>query len=277
MNNHNIGVNVGGRQMHMLAAHEGKFIEKKVPTRQNSTRAYIKEQLDSFIAALPFTITAVGMALPGLVDDGDVMPLSNVLPKLNGVEATYFSDGTYPVKFMNDVNAATLAVAIHHKDKHTVAVVIVDTGMAAGVTIEGKLLTGSQGFSGEVGWAHLPYVGRLERFDNIIAGEPILEKANCNTEQLLANIRAGDKKTTAIVEDAAYYFGICLGQIIQFYNPDIIVICGSVSTYPNYMNIAKATAQKATLPDMFKHTEIIEPHDPDRIVALWGHLNKDWD
>src|SRR5699024_8807521 len=129
----NIGVDVGGTKMYMLAEHDGQYIEKKVPTGPDSTREYIKEQLDTFVATLPFKVEGIGMALPGPVDKGKTMPLSNVLAKRNGVEATYYSDGTYPVKVMNDVNAATLAEAIHHKDKHTVAVVMVGTGMAAGV------------------------------------------------------------------------------------------------------------------------------------------------
>lgn len=272
----NIGVDVGGTKMYMLAEHDGQYIEKKVPTGPDSTREYIKEQLDTFIATLPFKVEGIGMALPGLVDKGKTMPLSDVLPKLNGVEATYFSDGTYPVKFMNDVNAATLAEAIHHKDKHTVAVVMVGTGMAAGVTVEGKLLTGSQGFAGEVGWAHVPYKGGVERFDNLVAGAPILEKASCTASQLHDRLQANDESAVTIVEEAAYYFGICLGQIIQFYNPDIIVVGGSVTTYPNYMDIAKKTAKQATLPSMYDHCKIIEPQDKDRIVALWGLLNEDW-
>lgn len=277
MNNHQVGVDVGGTSMLMLAEHEGKYIEEKVPTGADCTKEYVKEQLDTFINGLPFEVTAVGMALPGLVENNNTMPLSDVLPNLNGVTTDYFSDGRFQMKFMNDVNAATLAEAIHHDDKHTVAVVMVGTGMAAGVTIEGELLVGSQGFAGEVGWAHIPYEDGVERFDNLVAGGPILEKARNSAEEFVKRLDARDEEATQIVEEAAYYFGVCLGQIIQFYNPDVIVVGGSTSTYPNYMEIAKKTAKECTLPEMYNHCSIIEPQDMERIVALWGLLNEDWD
>lgn len=272
MNKRTVGVDIGGTKMHMLAEFNGQYIERTVPTGIDCTKSYIKKQLDEFIDELPFEVEGVGIALPGLVNNGNILQSSDVLPGLNGVESSYFSQGRFPVKFINDVKAATLTEAANHKESHTVAVVMVGTGIAAGVAIEGKLLEGGQGFAGEIGYAYIPYGQEIERFDNLSSGAAVLEKARCTAEVLIERLNAGCEEAKQIIEEAGYYFGIALGLMIQFYNPDVIIVGGSTSTYPGYMEIAKETAKKCTLPELFDHCSIIPPKDMKRIVAKWGLL-----
>lgn len=104
----NIGVDIGGTKMHMLAIHNNKYIEKTVPTGINASKEYIKEELFKFINDLPFQPEGMGIALPGLVKDDNYLITSDVLPNLDGLKADYFSEGKHIVKFINDVKAATL-------------------------------------------------------------------------------------------------------------------------------------------------------------------------
>lgn len=266
----NIGVDIGGTKMLMLAQVDGKYIEHTVPTGIDCTRAYIKDELNKFITGLPFKVEGIGIALPGLVVGQDRLQVSDVLPGLNGVTASYFSQNIFDVKFINDVKAATLTEAANHKQAHTVAVVMVGTGIAAGVAIEGKLLEGSQGFAGEIGYAYLPYKGSVETLDNLSSGAAILDKAGCSALELNKRLKEGDLQAKSIIEEAASYFGIGLGLIIQFYNPDIIVVGGSTSTYQGYMEIAKEVASQCSLPELFDNCDIVAPEDIKRIVAKWG-------
>lgn len=69
----NIGVDVGGTKMHMLAIDSGKHIESTVPTGINATKEYIKEQITKFIKTLSFNVEGIGVALPGLVKGSDFL------------------------------------------------------------------------------------------------------------------------------------------------------------------------------------------------------------
>ncbi|NLI89449.1 MAG: ROK family protein [Epulopiscium sp.] len=275
MNKQAVGVDIGGTKMYMLAEYEGEYIERTVPTGIDCSRDYIKGQLDDFIVGLPFEVEMVGMALPGLVEGDNRLNISDVLPRLNGVESSYFGQGRFPVKFINDVKAATLTEANNHKEANTVATIMVGTGIAAGLAVEGKLFRGSQGFAGEMGWAYIPHGSGLERLDNLASGAAILEKAGCAASELNELLKTGDKMAKSIIDEAGYYFGVGLGLIIQFYNPDVIVVGGTTSTYPGYMEIAKETAKSCSLPQLFDNCLITKPQDIKRMVAKWAFVSDD--
>lgn len=263
-----VGVDIGGTKMYMVSKVNGEYIERMVPTGIQCTKPYIKEALDQFISELPFTVDGIGMALPGLIENEDTLVLSDVVPGLNGVTADYFSEGRFEVKFINDVKAATLGEGAYHEQAHTVVVIMVGTGIAAGVAEQGRILQGAKGFSGEIGCAHIPYKQGVESFDNLSSGAAILKKAGCSAYELRALLENGDERAKHIIEEAGYYFGIGLGLIIQFYNPDVIVVGGSTSTYPGYMKVAKETAKRYTLSELYDDCLIAEPRDIKRMVAL---------
>lgn len=266
----NVGVDIGGTNMHMLAIYEGKHIEHTVPTGINATKEYIKEELQKFISKLPFEPVGIGIALPGLVKGDNYLIISDVLPNLNGLTSEYFSEGKYHVKFINDVKAATLTEKANYPYANTVAVLMVGTGIALGVYSNDKLFTGSNGFAGEVGYAFVPYKDKIERFDNLSSGRVILEKSKMTPKELIDKINKNSKKHIKIVKEAGYYFGLLLGLVIQFYNPEIIVVGGTTSTYPYYMDEALKVVKKATLKESYEVTTINKPKDIKNIVAMWA-------
>lgn len=268
MKKHIVGVDIGGTKMYIVSELNGEYIERTVPTGIQCTKAYIKEILDQFISELPFKVDGVGMALPGLIKNEDTLELSDVVPNLNGVTADYFSEGRFEVKFINDVKAATLEEGAYYEQAHNLAVIMVGTGIAAGVIEQGRLLQGANGYSGEIGYAHIPTQNGVESLDNLSSGAAILDKAGCSASELRELLEKGDEKAKYIIEEAGYYFGIGLGLMIQFYNPDYIVVGGSTSTYPGYMEIAKETAKKYTLSQLHDRCMITEPRDIKRMVAL---------
>lgn len=85
----NVGVDIGGTKMHMLAIYNNEHIEKTVPTGIDATKEYIKEEIFKFIDSLSFKVESIGIALPGLVEGDDYLISSDVLPKLDNLSASY--------------------------------------------------------------------------------------------------------------------------------------------------------------------------------------------
>lgn len=268
MKKHIVGVDIGGTKMLMLSEFNGEYIERIVPTGFQCTKSYVKQALDQFISELPFRVDAVGMALPGLVNDGNTLEVSDVLPELNGITSDYFSEDRFEINFINDVKAATLGEGGSYDRAHTVLVIMVGTGIAVGSMEQGRILQGAQGFSGEIGCAYIPYKEGMESFDNISSGAAILNKAGCSALELKERLEQGDESAKRIVEEAGCYFGIGLSLMIQLYNPDVVIVGGSTSTYPGYMDMAKETAKKYTLPQLYNNCIITEPKDIKRMVAI---------
>lgn len=149
---------------------------------------------------------------------------------------------------------------------------MVGTGIALGVYSNNKLFTGAKGFAGEVGYAYVPYKNKLERFDNLSSGRIILEKSKTTPKELIKRINENCEKSIKIIKEAGHYFGVLLGLVIQFYNPDIIVVGGTTKTYPYYMKEALKTVKKTTLQQSYDSVIIKEPKDFENIVAKWALL-----
>ncbi|MCI8554928.1 MAG: ROK family protein [Clostridiales bacterium] len=268
MTKHYVGVDIGGTKMLMLYPTENGYIEKKVPTGRDCPPQQLKAELDAFLAELPFAPDGVGMAIPGLVDDGHTVRISNVVPLLAGVTGEYFGAGRFPVRFLNDVKAAVLAEAAHYPADAVVAVIMAGTGIALGISDKGELSAGSHGFAGELGFSVTDTPEGVQTFDQLAGGGPLLQQAGCTPQELHERLARGDRAAVALIERAGMYFGLAMTNIMHLFDPDVLVVGGSTSTYPGYMEKALETADAHTLPDIRRGCTVARPRDMKRIAAL---------
>ncbi len=209
------------------------------------------------------SITAIGIGAAGQIDRkaGVVvdapnlgvknMPLGDILGKQFGV----------PVAVGNDVEVAALGEYIYGAGQgfSNFVCVFVGTGIGSGIVQNGHMYTGLTGTAGEVGHMVIEANGRicgcgsrgcLEAYASRTAitkaimadihhGRPswLAEEA---AQQLLGGetiIRSGllakaleqkDELTIEILTEAADYLGIALGSIMNFYNPEAIILGGGV-------------------------------------------------
>ena len=103
-------------------------------------------------------VRGITIAVPGVVDD-DKIPTS---PKLTCIQGTSFiaklkSTLNYPVNFRNDVNLATLCQLQHQPRLRnlTFAYLHLYSGVGAGISLNGQVISGSGGWAGELGSLHL--------------------------------------------------------------------------------------------------------------------------
>lgn len=210
--------------------------------------------------ALSLKVLGIGLVLPGLIktDEGRLkfapnlgwhdMPFQEMWEKRFGV----------PVHVVNDGNAAALGehyfgVAAGYHDFIFINAAV---GIGAGIMIDGKLFQGVEGYAGEVGhmvidpggalcpcgrrgcWekaagiqALLKYVidavrsGRFSRAWELAEG-----KANKLTPDMIAQAAAeGDPLASEAITRITNLFGIGVMNLINTFNPQLIVIGGSLS------------------------------------------------
>lgn len=148
----------------------------------------------------------------------------------------------------NDANCLTLAetrvgvVAEHFPDARIVFGILMDRGIGGGLVVNGQIVRGNNGITGE--WGHIylnpsePHpcfcgkhgciesilsVPALERFYAEISGKPLplLEVA--------ARVEAGDKAAWATLQRLTNFFGHALSILVNVLDPDVIVIGGLTS------------------------------------------------
>ncbi len=236
-------------------------------------------------------IAGVGIGAPGAVDfsTGPVIfapnlegwkdvPLKKELEKRLGV----------PVFVDNDCNIAALGVFVAElKSKPKVMVgIFVGTGIGGGLVINGELFSGANHTAGEVGHMVLDVNGpkcgcgnkgcfealasRTAIFQTIKAGIKEGEKtllsemlgddlSDLRSGDLRKAIRRGDKFVDRVIEDAAEYIGIAAANLINIFNPDVVVLGGGVmeALQDEMMSVIVETAHDYAMPGTMKGVEII--------------------
>lgn len=206
------------------------------------------------------TISALGMTIPGTVDlergylidtpnlGVQNFPLKGELRKVLGI----------PVILENDVSAGIYGELTNGVAKgHTEVIGLYPgTGVGGGIIIGGKLYHGVSGAAGEFGHMKVQQGGRLcgcgqygclEAVASKTAlakdlvhlastgrAPTILEKAGTDFTQIRSglirkSIENGEKAVLAQVERAAWYIGIGAGNLINAFNPELVVIGGGLS------------------------------------------------
>ena len=151
--------------------------------------------------------------------------------------------GHGPVHVGNDADLGALGEYIfgHGHDQRDLTYLKLDTGIGAGIILDGHLQTGASGTVAEFGHITIDYQGRRcpcgnrGCLDRYAGGKALLEDARQagldieNLPGLIRRARSGDVACQRIITEAATVIGAGLGTLINLNSPGLIVLGGSLS------------------------------------------------
>jgi glucokinase len=204
-------------------------------------------------------VRAIGIGAPGAIDPdkGEVIFAPNLQWKDAPLKKELEKRLEIPVFVENDCNACTLGVhevELKGRSKHLLGVFL-GTGIGAGLILDGKLYRGFNGTAGEVGHMVIQAggpkcgCGNSGCFEALASRTAIFREiqqrvkdgqktlltdmlggdlAELKSGDLRKALRKGDKLVEKVVEEAAEYTGIALGNLINIFNPETIVLGGGV-------------------------------------------------
>jgi glucokinase len=259
-----VGIDLGGTQLRVAVANDRGRLHTVVrhPTDAARGRRYVinlivttvEEALDADGTAAA-RVHALGIGLPGPVDPAAGLVISpGNLPGFRNVPLNQIlTRATHIPSFLHH-DAHLAALGEHRRGAARGAsemiYVTVSTGIGAGILLGGELYAGAHGIAGEVGHIVLQRDGPLctcgQRGDleSIASGTGIARAArelapgtpgsalhgltHPHAEDVVRAARAGDELATAILENAGTYLGIAMGTLVNLFNPQLIVLGGSV-------------------------------------------------
>jgi glucokinase len=212
-------------------------------------------------------LIGIGIAAAGILDTRKgIVTTSPNLPgwhnvQLRDVIAARSDLATY---LINDASAAALGEHRFGAGRgfDNLLYLTVSTGIGGGIIINGELYSGADGCAGELGHmtieadgpqCHCGNFGCLEAMASgwAIAKEAVTrinqgEKSsiielvdsrleNITAETVAAAARGGDRLACDIVAKAANYLGIGLANLVNIFNPELIVIGGGLSKMGNIL------------------------------------------
>jgi glucokinase len=183
-------------------------------------------------------ISGIGVAVPGLVRrDGTVwapnlkgwgrMPLAQRLKRALGL----------PVIVESDRNAAVLGEAWRGaaRGKSDAIVLMLGTGIGAGILSGGHLVRGAHELSGCAGWMVVTETkGRTAQnagqLESLAAGPAIARAVGAiNAEDVAEAARRGDRVAIDIYLEAGRMLGYGVANLVSLFDPEIVVIGGGLA------------------------------------------------
>jgi glucokinase len=224
------------------------------------------DETKAALGAGSFEVVGVGIGAPGPLDrrSGTVLVTPNLgwvdMPLRDGVSSAL----NLPATLENDANCAIYGEwwkGAAQRGRVVVGLTI-GTGVGGGIVIDGEIFHGSNDAAGEIGHASIDTTGRRCKCGNYgcleayAAGPAIAARAVEGIEAGassslvdlvdgdLAAITAktvsqaaidGDHYSVDVIRETAHFLGSAVANLVNIFNPDIVVICGGVTLTGDYL------------------------------------------
>ncbi|HEY9287770.1 MAG TPA: ROK family protein [Candidatus Dormibacteraeota bacterium] len=259
-----VGIDLGGTQLRVAVADDRGRLRTVIrePTEAQRGRRHVIDRIVGAVEralaqdGIPASrVSALGIGMPGPVDPAAGLVISPAnLPGFHNVPLNRILSRETKIRSFLHHDAHLAALGEHRRGAARGAseliYVTVSTGIGAGLILRGELYAGARGMAGEVGHIVVQPGGPRCRCGNygcveaIASGTGIAQAAARlgpeNPDSLLHSLEAprardvvraarqGDELALGILDTAGRYLGIALGTLVNLFNPQVIVLGGSV-------------------------------------------------
>lgn len=268
-----VGIDLGGTNIAGgLVDENGKILsELSVPTMaERDYKEIVKDMADVSKKVIEKAgvsiddVAGVGIGCPGAIDNANgVCTYSNNLHMDHANIAEEFRKHLdLPVNLENDANAAALGeYAINGNGVNNFVFVTLGTGVGGGIILDGKIFRGFNGVGAELGhtvvnqdgemcncgrrgcWEAYASVSALirltrEAMDNApdsLMHEEAKKEGKVSGMTSFAAAKKGDKAAQAVVDKYFEYIGVGITNIVNTFQPEKVVIGGSISKEGDYL------------------------------------------
>lgn len=227
-----IAIDLGGTKLALgkvVGSKVSDYFSQAIPLNSDK-ETLINLIIDEIRKLISPNIKGIGIGVPSVVDTktGIVYDVQNI-PSWNEVPIKDILEKEFKVEVAvnNDANCFALGEMLHGSAKsyNHVAGVVVGTGIGLGLIIDGKLIEGSNCGAGEIGM--IPY--QEHNYEYYSSGQYFINEFKMRGEEAYDLALKGSHQALMIFDYFGKHFGNALLTIIYAYDPEVIVIGGSVA------------------------------------------------
>jgi glucokinase len=244
-----LGLDLGGTKIAAAVVEDGKILSKtRVDTPHDGFESVIdalERSARTLLQEHP-EISAVGVGSPGPLDlrQGIIRFAPNIPNMENAPITEALSERLgRPVILENDANAAGYAEHRYGaaRDLESSVFITISTGIGGGIFIGDKVVHGHTGVAGEVGHMTLLPDGALcgcghhGCWESLASGRAVARDASFSygeqltTQEVFRRAQAGEARALAVIDQAAYFTGMALANLLKLLDPDGFVIGGGMA------------------------------------------------
>lgn len=260
-----VGVDIGGTKIDAVLADDCGNIRKrelKETRASEGPNAVIKRLIDAVRAvSVDSELAAVGIGAAGIIDvETGLITTSPNLPGWRNIQLKDILEREIGVKTFVD-NDATVAAMAEHKFgiavgcDHFICVTL-GTGIGGGIVTNGRVYRGVSGAAGEIGHMTIDIngpmcgCGRKGCWETLASGSALEREAKAKIEEGIQTTipryakgsdgritakgvylaaQEGDRLAKELIEQLGFYLGVGLANLINIFNPQLVVISGGVA------------------------------------------------
>ncbi len=229
-----------------------------------------------------YKVKSAGISCGGPLDSekGIIISTPNLAAGWHGFEIVSYIKSRFGIdaKLENDANASAVAEWKFGAGRGAKNVVFMTfgTGLGAGLILDGKLYSGTNGNAGEVGHIHLENDGpigfnKVGSAEGFCSGNGIKQLAkiraaergisldhDITTKVIFEKARQGNEFCLSVVKESAEKFAKVVSILIDLFNPEVIVAGGVfMRNYDLFMSIIEPIVKKECLTDSYEVCRIL--------------------
>jgi glucokinase len=282
-----IGFDIGGTKCAVSLAlwknEEIKiFAREEVSTKSNPIDTI--EELAPYVSEWinQYPLVSAGISCGGPLDSnkGIIISTPNLAKDWHGFEIVSYIKKRFGLNasLENDANASAVAEWKFGAGKGMKNVIFMTfgTGLGAGLILDGKLYSGTNGNAGEVGHIRLENEGpigfnKVGSAEGFCSGNGIKQLAkiraaergisldhDITTKVIFEKARQGNEFCLSVVKESAEKFAKVVSILIDLFNPEVIVAGGVfMRNYDLFMSLIAPIIEKESLTDSYKACKIL--------------------
>ncbi|MBP5466765.1 MAG: ROK family protein [Clostridia bacterium] len=274
---HIIGFDIGGTK---CAVSLGKVSDGNLEIVYKSQTATLASPVETIKLLSPFirkwkaeySVEKAGVSCGGPLDSekGIIISTPNLSNGWHGFNIVDYIGKEFGLKakLENDANACAVAEWKFGAGRNTDNMIFLTfgTGLGAGLILNGKLYSGTNGNAGEVGHIRLKDEGPIgfnkagsaegfcsgngiKQLAQILAREKgLVIDENITTKDIFERAGKGDEFYLSVIKESATMFGQVLAILIDLFNPQVIVTGGVfMRNYKFFMSVIEPMIKKESL------------------------------
>lgn len=268
----NIGVDLGGTKIKVGLVNEGLILEQSTALllQKDSLSLTLKQLIELIRPHVSENIGTIGIGVPSVVDTerGIVYNVTNIPSWVKVALKEILEDEfNLPTFVNNDVNCFMLGEHLFGQAKGYASVVglTIGTGLGAGIIIDNKLYKGFNCGAGEIGL--LKY---LKKNYEYYLGNSFFERNfGLNAREVFNAAKDGKRWALDAYSEFGMHLGSAIETIMYTYDPEVVVVGGSIShAFSFFENAMHEALKEFEFPESLKRIKILKSNNEN--IALLG-------
>jgi glucokinase len=271
-----IGVDVGGSNVRAGLIKNSKIValQSRPISAKKRQGVILNEIFETIEAVFQPGVHAIGIGVPSVVDmEKGIVYIAHNLPTWRSVPVKRILERRFgvPTFVNNDANCFALG-ELHFgigRGYRNLIGLIVGTGLGAGVVIDGKLYFGNNGGAGEIG--AMPY--KKKTFEYYCSGRFFEREFGVDAATLQQRADSGDVKAQKMFAEFGDDFGEVIMTLLYAYDPEIVVLGGSVSkAFPYFEKRMREKLRRFDFQKSLEKLAIVQTKRPNIAVLAAAAL-----